>query len=107
MPVPKGKRTRKAGRSDDQSALDLRKSKYSENAIVNEIRRYVEAWRALPNPNDWGVTPATQRLLHHWRHHEYQGPRPFFCQVEAVETLIWLTEVARNKSQYAHLFRDL
>jgi len=32
--------------------------------------------------------------LQHWRHHQFSGFRPFFCQVEAVETAIWLTEVA-------------
>ena len=56
---------------------------------------------------DWGVTPATQRLLQHWRHHNFSGPRPFFRQVEAVDTVIWLTEVARGRRQYAHLFRSL
>ena len=61
---------------------------------VNEIRRLVDAWRQLPNPSDWGVTPETQRLLQHWRNHEFSAFRPFFCQVEAVETVIWLTEVA-------------
>ncbi len=50
----------------------------------------------MRNPADWGVTPATQRLLTHWRHHPFQTVRPFFCQVEAVETAIWLTEVARR-----------
>jgi type III restriction enzyme len=40
------------------------------------------------------VTPETARLLQHWRHHEFGGVRPFFCQVEAVETAIWFTEVA-------------
>jgi type III restriction enzyme len=40
------------------------------------------------------VTPETARLLQHWRHHPFSGVRPFFCQVEAVETAIWLTEVA-------------
>jgi len=40
------------------------------------------------------VTPETRRLLQHWRHHEFGGIRPFFCQVEAVEAAIWLTEVA-------------
>jgi type III restriction enzyme len=40
------------------------------------------------------VTPETSRLLQHWRHHKFVGIRPFFCQVEAVETVIWLTEVA-------------
>jgi type III restriction enzyme len=49
---------------------------------------------SLPNPNQWQVTPETARLLQHWRHHQFNGVRPFFCQVEAVETAIWLTEVA-------------
>ena len=66
---------------------------YNENAIVNDIRRHVGDWRAVPNPNDWGVTPTTQRLLQHWRRDDVQGLRPFFCQVEAVETAIWLAEV--------------
>jgi type III restriction enzyme len=39
--------------------------------------------------------PGDARLLQHWRHHpSSQGIRPFFCQIEAVETAIWLTEVA-------------
>jgi hypothetical protein len=57
------------------------------------VRAEVDKWRALKNPNDWRVTPETARLLQHWRHHEFSGVRPFFCQVEAVETAIWLTEV--------------
>ena len=40
------------------------------------------------------MTPETARLLHHWRSHRFADIRPFFCQVEAVETAIWLTEVA-------------
>ena len=54
----------------------------------------MDQWRSLPNPADWRVTPETARLLQHWRHHKYNDIRPFFCQVEAVETAIWLTEVA-------------
>ena len=42
------------------------------------------------------MTPETARLLQHWRHHKFNDVRPFFCQVEAVETAIWLTEVAPN-----------
>src|SRR5690606_31840320 len=68
--------------------------------IINEIRSHVGSWRKLLSPNDWGVTPATARLLQHWRHHEFQGIRPFFCQLEAVETVIWLTEVARKHKPY-------
>ena len=33
--------------------------------------------------------------------------RPFFCQVEAVETVIWLTEVARTKRQYGHIWEHI
>ncbi|HYS90758.1 MAG TPA: DEAD/DEAH box helicase family protein [Bradyrhizobium sp.] len=54
----------------------------------------MESWRSLPNPNQWQVTPETASLLRHWRHHEFSEVRPFFCQVEAVETAIWLIEVA-------------
>ncbi|HEY8693009.1 MAG TPA: DEAD/DEAH box helicase family protein, partial [Chloroflexota bacterium] len=55
-------------------------------------------WRAIPNPASWRVTPETARLLQHWRHHQFNSIRPFFCQVEAVETAIWLTEVAPNEA---------
>ena len=54
----------------------------------------MDSWRELPNPAHWGVTHETARLLQHWRSHEFSDFRPFFCQVEAVETAIWLTEVA-------------
>lgn len=80
---------------------------YNENPIVNEIRGHLERWRSLPNPADWGVSPTTQRLLQHWRSHEFQGARPFFCQLEAVETAIWLAEVARGQRRYRALFDHL
>ena len=48
----------------------------------------------MPEPARWLVTPETARLLQHWRHYSFTDLRPFFCQVEAVETVIWLTEVA-------------
>jgi type III restriction enzyme len=104
VPVPGNRKAR--GNAQDQGSLDL-DQKYSANAIVNEIRGHVAAWRALQNPNDWGVSPTTQRLLQHWRHHAFSGPKPFFCQVEAVETAIWLAEVARGEKRYAQLFRYL
>ena len=54
-------------------------------------------WRTLPR-SSWQVTPETARLLQHWRHHNFAGVRPFFCQIEAVETAIWLTEVAPHSN---------
>ncbi len=61
--------------------------------MINEVRGHVDRWRQLA-PSQWGVTPETARLLTYWRSHTFSGVRPFFCQIEAVETAIWLTEVA-------------
>ncbi len=98
-PVPKPKKRRKSKDQaemvlDGSSGLSTGDQEYNPTPIINEIRSYVTDWRNLPNPDQWQVTPETARLLQHWRHHPFQGVRPFFCQVEAVETAIWLTEVA-------------
>ncbi len=61
---------------------------------VSMAVRSLRARRQLPNPADWHVTPTTQRLVSYWRDHEFEAIRPFFCQLEAVETIIWLAEVA-------------
>jgi len=63
--------------------------------IINKVRQQVDDWRRLP-ASQWRVTPQTSRLLSHWRTSPLANRRPFFCQVEAVETAIWLTEVARK-----------
>jgi type III restriction enzyme len=113
-PVPKSRKRRNKSNSS-QVAMDLQsddgisseEQEYNPTPIINEIRSRVADWRRLPSQNDWGVTPATARLLHHWRNHDFQGIRPFFCQVEAVETLIWLTEVARKQRQYKHFWEHI
>ncbi len=96
-PVPKVKKQGggKQTSFDLSAESDSSGQEYNPTPIVNEIRGLVEAWRRLPNPADWGVTPVTQRLLRHWRNPGFVGTRPFFCQIEAVETIIWGTEVAR------------
>ena len=99
-PIPKPRRRDQTSGGQGRLAIDegqgisSSEQEYDLTAYVGEIRRHVDAWRTLPNPGDWGVTPETARLLQHWRHHEFSDYRPFFCQVEAVETAIWLTEVA-------------
>jgi type III restriction enzyme len=97
-PIPKPKR---AGRGrqrelilDEGHGLSTEAQRYDPTPIINELRKRIDAWREIKNPDHWGVTPETRRLLQHWRHHAFSGIRPFFCQVEAVETAIWLTEVA-------------
>jgi type III restriction enzyme len=55
--------------------------------LVNKIRERVNAWRE----NHAGVTTITRDLLEHWKDPQKE-PKLFFCQVEAIETLIWLVE---------------
>ena len=81
-------------------------SNMTPTPIINHLRQVVDAWRELPNPKDWKVTPETARLLQHWRHHKFSGIRPFFCQVEAAEVAIWLTEVAPQSGKQGRIFLE-
>ncbi len=100
-PIPKPKKRKSSEKQssivfDEGKGLSTQEQQYDVTAIINGVRDQVEAWRRLLNPNDWQVTPETARLLQHWRHHKFNSTRPFFCQVEAAETAIWLTEVASS-----------
>ena len=99
-PIPKPRKRKETQEDlafDDETGVSTDKQRYEPIPIINELRQQVDEWRRLPSPNDWLVTPETVRLLQHWREHPFQGVRPFFCQVEAVETAIWLTEVAPKR----------
>src|SRR3954466_3244267 len=98
-PIPKPKKRKAAIAQpgfvfDEGKGLSTTEQQYDPTSIINEVRQSVDSWRALPNPSQWQVTPETARLLQHWRHHEFNSIRPFFCQLEAIETAMWLTEVA-------------
>ncbi len=111
VPKPKKKRGGKAQQDLDlqnEDDLSTAEQQYDPMPIINALRSDVNAWRKLPNANEWGVNPETARLLQHWRHYEYEGIRPFFCQIEAVETAIWLAEVApKNKKKYGQYLQHL
>ncbi|MGH8763474.1 MAG: BPTD_3080 family restriction endonuclease [Nitrosospira sp.] len=63
---------------------------------VNEIRGRVDTWREAAYP---GITSVTRRLLEHW-HDDAARDYPFyFCQLEAIETLIWWVEAAPEFKQ--------
>src|SRR5574337_148966 len=103
MPIPAPKKRKGA---EKQTALlfderSTQEQQYDHTAVINAVRAEVDKWRALPNPNDWRVTPETARLLQHWRHHAFSNTRPFFCQVE---TAVWLTEVAPQLGKSAERF---
>ncbi len=110
-PIPKPKRRKSAAQQSDldfrdDAGISTENQKYDPVPIINEMRHYVNQWRALPNSADWQVTPETARLLHHWRHHSFSSVRPFFCQLEAVETAIWLAEVAPTLGARGKKFLD-
>lgn len=112
-PIPKS-RKRKDKKDGTQESLVFNEGenlstaaqKYDPTPIINELRVHVDAWRKWPNPNEWQVTPETARLLQHWRHHKFNNQRPFFCQIEAVETVIWLTEVAPKNKKLGNQFLE-
>ena len=91
---------------DESLGLGDGSQKYDPISRINELRGHVDAWRALASERDWGVTPVTARLLRHWRRYEFNGIRPFFCQLEAVEAAIWLTEVAPKFGKRGRKFLD-
>lgn len=98
-PIPKPKKRKGSSEQrqivfDEGKGLSTQEQAYDPTPIINDLRHQVDQWRALPSPSDWQVTPETAHLLQHWRHHKFNDVRPFFCQIEAVETAIWLTEVA-------------
>lgn len=112
-PVPKSKtkRTQSAQTElglSNKPDVSTENQDYDASRLINEIRSHVANWRRLPNPSDWSVSPTTAKLLRHWREKDnFQGIRPFFCQVEAVETIIWLTEVAPKQRAYKWIWDQL
>jgi type III restriction enzyme len=86
LPIAAPKKKGRPGLFDE---VEERKT---ESDHVNRIRQLVKLWRDREWPD---VTPVTRALLEHWHAEERFRPL-FFCQIEAVETLIFITEVAKQ-----------
>lgn len=68
---------------------------FNEIGLVNSIRPRVKRWRESGYP---GVSGITKRLLEYWNDKEArENRRLFFCQLEAIETLIWLSEAPKSE----------
>ena len=65
------------------------------NDLINTIRERVSVWR---EGGYQGATSVTVRLLEHWADERGCRLRPFFAQREAIETLVWLREVATRQT---------
>ena len=88
--------------------IDTRENTRRQVAIplVDDIRQRVGQWRAAGWP---GVTAVTLELLNHWWDLDKVSRRqyPFyFCQLEAIETLIWMLEAQPEFRQGIHVQGD-
>jgi len=68
------------------------KDRIRPNEFINRVRGRVELWR---RGGYTGITGTTRRLLEHWQNPERER-KLFFCQIEALETAIYITEVAHK-----------
>ena len=84
---------------DGQPAVAKRGRRPSPIVIAQNLRRYVKEWRETDYP---GASDTTRELLHHWFARDHSTAtgdggravfRYYFCQREAIETLIYLYEV--------------
>lgn len=85
-------RPRKRG-ADKQLSLDTEwtQDRIEENHLINQIRSRVALWRE--GGKYVGITKITRRLLEYWTNPE-RDKKLFFCQIEAMETVIYITETA-------------
>ena len=89
MPIPASKVRGRQLELETQWTRD----RIEENARINRVRERITAWRSLGWP---GVTATSRRLLKYWTGEQRERPL-FFCQVEALETAIYLTECATKQ----------
>ena len=89
IPIPKPKR-----KQTSQALIDFGEAwtgdRLEENQFINDVRERVALWR---QGGYQGITPVTRRLLEYWTDTEREK-KFFFCQIEAIETAIYITEVA-------------
>lgn len=90
LPVPKDR--------PDEELLNLDAAvQVPPYTTINEIRKYVKEWRE----SGWvGANRPTRELLEYWSRGD-ASPRPFFCQVEAIETIVWLREAGKRSESRA------
>lgn len=91
VPIARPKK-KKAAEKQLMFDTEWTQDRIEENKLVNDIRRRVALWRS---GGYVGVTPTTARLIAYWTDPNREK-KLFFCQNEALETAIYLTEVAKK-----------
>jgi len=89
VPIAKPK---KQGSKQLRFDTEWTQDRIEENKLVNDIRRRVALWR---KGRYVGVTPTTARLITYWTDSNREK-KLFFCQNEALETAIYIAEVAKK-----------
>lgn len=88
MPIPAAKKKGKQLQFDTEWTRD----RVEENKFINRVCARVNQWR---QGGHIGVTKTTGQLLEYWTRPDRER-KLFFCQMEALETAIYVTKVARK-----------
>ena len=95
------------GVPDPTGETIISNSQVEPHKTINELREEVKRWRA----GGWqGTTARTRKLLDFWNASDPGiGMRPFWCQLETIETAIWLFEAgqAHNPESHKSVMRKL
>lgn len=94
IPIAKPKKKGKTAQLELDLGGEWTQDRVEENKFINRVRERVSLWR---RGGHLGVTPTTRRLLEYWTNPERER-RLYFCQIEALETVIYITEVAKKYS---------
>jgi len=94
IPVPRAKTKEK------QLELNLAEGAFGselqkENEFINKMREKIKVWRNSGYP---GLTKTSRDLLSYWKD-ETRENKLFFCQIEALETLMFLNEVSEKSGE--------
>ena len=92
IPIAKPKKTAKGKGTQLVLDEDWVADRVEENVFINQVRDRVKLWREGRYKH---VTKTTARLLEHWNSPD-RSRRLFFCQIEAIETSIYVLEVAKK-----------
>ena len=69
---------------------------------IKLIRERVDIWREAGYP---GISHHIAKLLRYWNSEEQSRLRPYFCQVTAIETLVWLCDAVETIDSHLHSIR--
>ncbi len=87
----------------DTNLQHNQQGEFVEIKLAAEIRKKVKKWKNEGRP---GITSVTRMLLDHWENENRYEKRLFFCQLEAIETLIWLSETSDSERRKINVPSD-